>query len=524
MATKLQAPKITTRASYPDLEVAFQKWTYNENDDTLTFELFDDHLQLEVGDYFQILGLFTSYYANWYVPPPGYLVVIAKNGNRITAEIQANAIDDVSSWFYDLVDSGLSPLPNLGRAALLKYNVDRSRVIVAWEGVANAKNYTVQFYANGSVVWTEANTTKTYTTTTLANIRNGVVPTVVAHGDGTNYSDSNVSEGQAIYTDALQEPALKFATPAFTKIQTRLTTDDVTFNEFSVQADGNVTCSFTSWPSTWKAGDRVTFNNSDVVFEIIQVNAAQQTALFKPESAVDDSFDTNGKIYPYDIAEGSEALQIRWTAETNPTLAALGSYYVIKKYYDDSETGVELIIPQSDQRTANYIEPVDGSYSVEVKRLTPNPEYAAPSEWGIYNFKVGKSPEVLIMGDKFGAAQIGRAQQNGRFYSIRETDVPANTVFMPAYSTSPFFGINEVPVPANKLGAYATTGIFCFDFPDGWISTEGQAVYYKPTSATEGTFSATSSAGAVRIGFEVFQPNVAGKLCVYIQPGAGLES
>jgi len=129
-----------------------------------------------------------------------------------------------------------------------------------------------------------------------------------------------------------------------------------------------------------------------------------------------------------------------------------------------------------------------------------------------------------MAGDTFGAAQVGRAQQNGRFYSIRETDVPANTVFMPGYSTSPFFGVNEVPIPANKLGAYATTGIFCFDFPDGWTSVEGQAVYYKPTSATEGTFSASSSTGAVRIGFEVFQPNVAGKLCVYIQPGAGLES
>lgn len=133
--------------------------------------------------------------------------------------------------------------------------------------------------------------------------------------------------------------------------------------------------------------------------------------------------------------------------------------------------------------------------------------------------------EVQIMSNSaFGAAQNGRTQRDGRFYAIPTANIPANTIYMPAYSTSPFFGINEAPIPANSLGAFATAGIFAFEFPESWTSAAGQAVYYKPTSATTGTLSASKSSGAVRIGFEVFQPDVSGKLCVYIQPGAGLES
>lgn len=117
----------------------------------------------------------------------------------------------------------------------------------------------------------------------------------------------------------------------------------------------------------------------------------------------------------------------------------------------------------------------------------------------------------------FGQAQNGRAQVGGRFYSKPAVDVPANTIYMPAYASSELFGINEIPISAGQLGAFSTEGVFAFDVPEGWTSSAGQAVYYTPTSATEGTLGTTSGSGAVKIGYEVEQPGVSGKLCIFIR-------
>lgn len=122
------------------------------------------------------------------------------------------------------------------------------------------------------------------------------------------------------------------------------------------------------------------------------------------------------------------------------------------------------------------------------------------------------------MADNFGQAQNGRAQVGGRFYAKPVTDVPANTIYMPAYASSALLGINEIPIASGQLGAFSTEGVFAFDIPDDWTSSVGQIVYYKPTSATEGTISATKSSGAVRLGYEVEEPGVTGKLCVYLAP------
>ena len=62
------------------------------------------------------------------------------------------------------------------------------------------------------------------------------------------------------------------------------------------------------------------------------------------------------------------------------------------------------------------------------------------------------------MADTFGVAQNGRVQLGGRFYAVPATDVETNVIYMPKYSESPFFGITERPVSANKLGAFATEG------------------------------------------------------------------
>lgn len=142
----------------------------------------------------------------------------------------------------------------------------------------------------------------------------------------------------------------------------------------------------------------------------------------------------------------------------------------------------------------------------------------------IKDFLLFKTEVQKMSNQQFGAAQIGRAQTNGRFYAIPAANVAANVIYMPAYSTSPFFGIAEAPVPAGSLGAFATEGIFIFNLPAGWTSSVGQAVYWTPTSATTGALSATAASGSVRIGYEVASPGVDGMLCVYVQPGDALES
>lgn len=166
------------------------------------------------------------------------------------------------------------------------------------------------------------------------------------------------------------------------------------------------------------------------------------------------------------------------------------------------------------------------NYGAAVAALGDGRLFADSNFSPVVKFKTEGPPPIEEdeMADTFGVVTSGRVQQDGRFYAIPASSLDANTVYMPAYSTSPFFGINEVPIAANALGAFATTGIFAFDFPESWNSVAGQAVYYKPTSASTGTISASKSSGAVRLGYEVIQPNITGKLCVYIAPGDSLES
>lgn len=128
------------------------------------------------------------------------------------------------------------------------------------------------------------------------------------------------------------------------------------------------------------------------------------------------------------------------------------------------------------------------------------------------------------MADNFGAIQAGRAFIGGRFYATPSVSVGANVIFMPAYSTSPLFGVAEYPVEAGKLGAFATDGTFVFDAPEGWTSSAGQSVYWAPTSATEGSFSTTGSTGSVLLGFEVTANVPAGKIGVFLARPTALES
>lgn len=132
--------------------------------------------------------------------------------------------------------------------------------------------------------------------------------------------------------------------------------------------------------------------------------------------------------------------------------------------------------------------------------------------------------EESDMADTFGIAQNGRVQLGGRFYAVPASDVATNVIYMPKYASSPFFGISERPVTANKLGAFATEGVFAFDLPDGFVSSPGQAIYYQPTSATTGVLGTTPTSGSVRIGYEVDEPGVSGKLCVFLAPGNALEA
>ncbi len=128
------------------------------------------------------------------------------------------------------------------------------------------------------------------------------------------------------------------------------------------------------------------------------------------------------------------------------------------------------------------------------------------------------------MADNFGAIQAGRAFIGGRFYATPSVSVGANEIFMPAYSTSPLFGVAEYPVEAGKLGAFATDGTFVFNAPDGWTSVAGQPIYWAPTSATKGSFSTTPSSGSVLLGFEVTANIPAGKIGVFLARPTALES
>lgn len=128
------------------------------------------------------------------------------------------------------------------------------------------------------------------------------------------------------------------------------------------------------------------------------------------------------------------------------------------------------------------------------------------------------------MADNFGSVQSGRATIGGRFYAVPAAAVAANAIFMPAYSTSPLFGIAEYPVDAGALGAFATDGVFIFDKPAGWTSAAGKAVYWSPTSATAGSFAATASTGDVLLGFEITANIPADKLGVFLARPTALEN
>lgn len=128
------------------------------------------------------------------------------------------------------------------------------------------------------------------------------------------------------------------------------------------------------------------------------------------------------------------------------------------------------------------------------------------------------------MADTFGTVQNGRATVGGRFYAVPAANVAANAIFMPAYSTSPLFGIAEYPVESGKLGAFATEGVFVFDKPAGWTDGAGKAVYWTPTSAVAGSFSATASAGDVLVGFQILANIPANKLGIFLARPTALEA
>ena len=126
------------------------------------------------------------------------------------------------------------------------------------------------------------------------------------------------------------------------------------------------------------------------------------------------------------------------------------------------------------------------------------------------------------MADTFGKNESGRLYGAGRFYATPAANVAANAIFMPAYSTSPLFGVAEYPVKSGEIGSFATEGTFAFAKPDGFESSAGQAIYYKPTSAVAGTLSASSSSGAVCIGYDVPSNAPCDKLCVFLTPPTAL--
>lgn len=112
------------------------------------------------------------------------------------------------------------------------------------------------------------------------------------------------------------------------------------------------------------------------------------------------------------------------------------------------------------------------------------------------------------MADTFGITPSSRLTDGSKFYATPAVNVAANTIFMPAYSTSPLFGVAEYPVTAGELGAFSTDGVFAFNLGEGVSATIGSPIFYSPTSAVAGTFSTSSSEGAVLIGFCVNAPGL----------------
>lgn len=113
------------------------------------------------------------------------------------------------------------------------------------------------------------------------------------------------------------------------------------------------------------------------------------------------------------------------------------------------------------------------------------------------------------MADKFGLGDAGREYEKGYFYAVASAAVAANGIYMPAYSTSPLFGVAEQPVASGAKGCFATSGTFGFAKPNGFSSSIGQPIYYTPTSNVAGTISATPTDGDLLLGYEVLGSNSA---------------
>lgn len=119
------------------------------------------------------------------------------------------------------------------------------------------------------------------------------------------------------------------------------------------------------------------------------------------------------------------------------------------------------------------------------------------------------------MSDTFGTRKLGRVYEGGKFYATPAAAVPANAIFMPKPSGSAQFGVAEFPVATGDLGAFSYEGTFSFAKPTGWTSVDGQAIYYKPSSASTGEILAETTTGAIPIGYEVVRPDVpAGQIYV----------
>lgn len=137
--------------------------------------------------------------------------------------------------------------------------------------------------------------------------------------------------------------------------------------------------------------------------------------------------------------------------------------------------------------------------------------------------------------DKFGLRRAGtRVCDGGGFYAVppKSDDenvvsppVPAGAIFMPAYATSPRFGVAETEVKAGELGWFADSGTFAFDAPAEHVSVAGQAIYYAPTDASTGTLSTTPASGSVLLGWEVVRSGIPdGLIYVALARPTALES
>ena len=113
-----------------------------------------------------------------------------------------------------------------------------------------------------------------------------------------------------------------------------------------------------------------------------------------------------------------------------------------------------------------------------------------------------------------------RITEGASFVSKPAVDCPANTIYMPDI-TKPLFGVSQIPIEIGAVGTFHQDGVFLFDLPDGWVSDEGQAVYWVPTDTVSGDF---STSGGVLIGHEVLDADNTWALAIAITPGAGMAA